>query len=122
MYDIRSNIFENRIYIRLKGKLEIEEIKTLSNQAIKDARKLYSGFVKITDIRELAPASEEVRLEIQNMMRALHTMGMGGVIRIVSPQAIVTSNQFQRSSRAAGYLAHEVASPAEAERILDQLE
>ena len=122
VHEIRSNIFENRIYILLKGKLDMEEIRRLSIQVIKDGRKLYSGFVKITDIRELAPAPEEVRLEIQNMMRSLHDMGMGGAIRIVSPQGAVTANQFQRTSRAAGYLAHEVSTPAEAERILDQMD
>jgi hypothetical protein len=122
MHDIRANILENRLYIMLDGKLDLDSYRLVSEQVIKQARRLVPGYAAITDIRGLAPAPEEVRLAIQETMQALQRLGIGPVIRIVSDGSVVTANQFQRTSRAVGYTAQHAATIGEAERALDQLQ
>jgi hypothetical protein len=121
MLDIRSNFFEHKIIITASGKTDLAEIKTASENILKSAQKLGPGFVVITDIRGFAPAPEEGRLEIQNTLKELLGLGMAGEIRIIDIQNAVTSNQWQRTSRAIGYTAPEVSSLVEAERLIDEL-
>jgi hypothetical protein len=122
MFDIRCNYFEHRLLVTASGKIDLNEIQSASLDLLKNAHKLGEGFVLITDIRELAPAPEEGRLQIQNTLKELLALGMAGEIRIVNEQNAVTSNQWQRTSRAIGYTAPEVSSLVEAENFLDQLE
>jgi hypothetical protein len=122
MFDVRCNFFEHRLLVTAKGKTDLDEIQSASQDLLKNAHKLGSGFVLITDIRELAPAPEEGRLQIQNTLKELLALGMAGEIRIVNGENAVTSNQWQRTSRAIGYAAPEVNSLVEAENFLDQLE
>lgn len=119
MLDIRSNYFEHKMILTANGKTDLEEIKTASENILKNARKLGPGFVMITDIRGLAPAPEEGRLEIQTTLKELLELGMAGEIRVVDAQNAVTANQWQRTSRAVGYTAPEVNSITEAERLID---
>lgn len=121
MFDVRANYFENILTITGSGKSDLPEIQKSTQAIIKNARSLHPGFVMITDIRALAPAVEEGRLEIQTTLKNLREMGMAMEIRIVSDENMVTANQFQRTSRSVGYTATEVRSLVEAERILDEL-
>lgn len=121
MYDVRMNPFENYITVTVKGKLEINDIQALAVRLLSDVKRLQPGFIVISDISEMAPASEDGRLVIQDAMRALREAGLGQAIRVVAPAMQITANQMQRTSRAAGYTAIEVASVAEAERTLDMV-
>jgi hypothetical protein len=49
-------------------------------------------------------------------------MGMKHVVRIVPANATVAAFQWQRTSRSAGYEAHQAPTLAEAEALLDKLE
>lgn len=122
MFDIRCNFFEHQILVTASGKTDLNEIQSASQDLLKNAHKLGAGFVLISDIRELAPAPEEGRIQIQNTLKELLALGMAGEIRIVNGQNAVTSNQWQRTSRSIGYTAPEVKSLVEAENFLDQLE
>jgi len=121
MHEVRCNHIENQLIFTLKGKLDAAEIKTACVLLLSNARKLQPGFIKITDIREMEPAPEEGRLELQNTMRTLIDAGLGAAIRIISDAYVITANQFQRTSRQAGYTAMEVHSLTEAERAIDKL-
>ncbi len=121
MFDIRTNFFENKLLFLAKGKLEVNECRTMCDTLVKNARKLQAGFILISDIHELEPLPEEGRLELQKTMQSLLDAGMGAEIRVISDGAIITANQFQRTSRAVGYTASEVRSFQEAERMVDQL-
>lgn len=120
MFDVRTNPFENKLLFIAKGKMELPEVQAACQALIKNAQKLQPGFIKISDIHELEVLSEEGRLEFQNAMKQIKEMGLGSAIRVVSDQYIVTANQFQRTSRSAGYTAMEVKSMQEAERLVDQ--
>ncbi len=78
---------------------------------------LKPGFTVITDISNLIPLPEEVRAAFQEMMKETLAKGMSKVVRVPG-DAVVTSNQFQRTSRSAGYTAQDVYTVAEAEKLL----
>lgn len=121
MFDVRANSFENHLLVILKGKFELVEANQASEKISKAIKGLVPGFTVITDIRELAPATEDVRQVFLNTMQAMKNSGMGLEVRVVNQQNLVTANQFQRTSRAAGYSAQEVNSVPEAQRLIDQL-
>ncbi|MEN6394607.1 MAG: hypothetical protein ABFD53_12440 [Anaerolineaceae bacterium] len=121
MYSIRSNTFENRLLIILKGKIELDEANQISDKIIKSVKSLMPGYTVITDIQEMAPAMEDARQVFLTTMQAMKNAGLGLEVRVINPQNQVTANQFQRTSRAAGYTAQEVNSVSEAERLIDQL-
>jgi hypothetical protein len=55
-------------------------------------------------------------------MKQLKELGMNKVVRIVPDNALVAGNQWQRTSRAAGYSAEQAPTAADAEVLLDKLE
>lgn len=119
MYQNRTNPGKNRLYVTMKGKLELPEIKTACSDALQKARSIKSGFDTISDISEFIPATEECRLVMQETMKTLKEMGMARVVRIVPASAAVAANQWQRTSRAAGYTADQAPTLEEAEKMLD---
>lgn len=121
MFDVRINPFENKLLFLAKGKMELNEVKSVCQALLKNAQKLQPGFIKISDIHELEVLPEEGRQELQTTMKSLKEMGLAGAIRIISDKSLVTANQFQRTSRSIGYTAIEVHSMLEAERVLDQV-
>ncbi|GAB4479445.1 MAG: hypothetical protein Kow0088_20350 [Anaerolineales bacterium] len=120
MFDIRTNFFENKLLFLAKGKMDVSECRAMCEGLVKNARKLQAGFILISDIHELDPLPEEGRLELQKTMQSLLDVGMGAEVRVISDKAIVTANQFQRTSRSVGYTATEVRTLQEAERLVDQ--
>lgn len=121
MFDVRTNFFENKLLFFAKGKMDGNEVRSMCDALLKNAQKLQAGFILISDIHELDPLPEEGRLELQKTMQALLDGGMGAEIRVISDKAIITANQFQRTSRSVGYTANEVRTIQEAERLVDQL-
>lgn len=121
MFDVRTNFFENKLLFFAKGKIDGNEARAMCDALLKNAQKLQAGFILISDIHELEPLPEEGRLELQKTMQALLDGGMGAEIRVISDKAIITANQFQRTSRSVGYTANEVRTIQEAERLVDQL-
>jgi len=121
MFDIRVNSFENHLLILLKGKLELAEANQVADKIGKAVKSLVPGFTVVTDIRELAPSAEDARQVLLSAMQAMKNAGLGIEVRVVNQQNMVTANQFQRTSRAAGYTAQEVSSVPEAEKLIDQL-
>lgn len=121
MFDVRTNFFENKLLFFAKGKMDSNECRAMCEALIKNAKKLQPGFILISDIHELDPLPEEGRLELQKAMQSLLDIGMGAEIRVISEKAIITANQFQRTSRSVGYTANEVRTVQEAERLVDQL-
>jgi hypothetical protein len=121
MYEIRSNAHKNRLYITVKGRLDVNEVKLFVSSALQEAKKLKMGFGVISDISEFSPASEEVRQMMQDGMNSLKNMGIGPVVRVIQAQNAVVSNQWQRSSRTVGYAADQAYSVEEAEKKMDSI-
>jgi hypothetical protein len=123
MYRNRVDTLKNRMYVMFKDKMEVAEIRAACADILQEAKRLKSGFGIISDIGEFFPATEEGRLVLQETMKTLKKeKGMGQVVRVVKASAQITVNQWQRSSRAAGYQAEQAPSVAEADTLMDQLE
>jgi aspartate/glutamate racemase len=120
MYDIRVNGFENRLFVALRGTIEQPEAAQGYNKIAKAVNSLVPGFTLITDIRELEPATADVRLIFLNTMQLYMNSEMAIEVRVIHPKNPTTAQIFQRISRSIGYTAEEVFTVAEAERIIDK--
>ncbi len=113
---------KNRLVTTVKGSVDIAELRAWSANLLAELKKLKPGFEVISDILDCQPTTEEGRLIIQDTQRKAKEMGMGNVVRITKGGNMITSNQWQRSSRAVGYVALEAASVQEADKLLDALD
>lgn len=120
MYDIRVNGFENRLLIAIKGSIEQPEAIQGYNKIAKAVNSLVPGFSVITDIRELLPATADVRLIFLNTMQLYMNSEMAIEVRVIHPNNPTAAQVFQRISRSIGYTAEEVLTLSEAERIIDK--
>ncbi len=117
MHHITPNAAKNRLYLIFDGKIDAAEAKAIKDEVSRALKSLKSGFCVVTDLTKLSPLAEDARTIIQDSMTECHKKGMKLVIRLVG-DAVVTGNQFQRTSRAAGYTASEALSVAEADKAI----
>lgn len=120
MYDIRVNGFENRLFVAIKGAIEQPEAAQCYSKIAKAVNSLVPGFTVITDIRDLEPATADVRLIFLNTMQLYVNSEMGIEVRVINPNNPVAAQVFQRISRSIGYTAEEVFTIPEAERVIDK--
>lgn len=120
MYDIRVNGFENRLFVAMKGAIEQPEAAQCYSKIAKAVNSLVPGFTVITDIRDLEPATADVRLIFLNTMQLYVNSEMGIEVRVINPNNPVAAQVFQRISRSIGYTAEEVFTIPEAERVIDK--
>jgi hypothetical protein len=120
MYDIRVNGFENRLLIAFKGTIEQPEAAQGYSKIAKAVNSLVPGFSVITDIRELEPATADVRLIFLNTMQLYMNSEMAIEVRVIHPNNPTAAQVFQRISRSIGYTAEEVFTLSEAERLIDK--
>ncbi|HPH94701.1 MAG TPA: hypothetical protein PKW33_09305 [Anaerolineaceae bacterium] len=122
MHEVKVNTNKNRLYLTIKGRYTVPEITEVATLITGEAKKLKANFGIVSDISEFVPASEEVRLIMQDTMKKLKDMGLGHVVRVIKSDAVVAANQWQRTSRAAGYTADQAETVAEADKKLDELQ
>jgi hypothetical protein len=118
MYQVKTNTHKNRLYVTLSGYMNATETKAAADAVVAAVRILKPGFGVINDISQFRPVSPEAAQEIERAQRFSREAGMGRVIRITGDNAL-TSMQFGRVSKAAGYQMDTARSVAEAERLLD---
>lgn len=120
MYEVRSDFGKNRLYLTVRGRMDLGEFKPFTISAIVEAKKLQPEFAIVLDISEFVPANEEVRQLMQDSMQKLREMGVGPVVRVVRPDAMVEASQWQHtSSRMVGNVAGMVESYEAADKKLD---
>ncbi len=120
MYDIRVNGFENRLLVAFIGTIEQPEAAQGYSKIAKAVNSLVPGFSVITDIRELEPATADVRLIFLNTMQLYINSEMAIEVRVIHPNNPTAAQVFQRISRSLGYTAEEVFTVPEAERLIDK--
>ncbi len=120
MYNNKSDVGKNRLYVSFKGRMAEDEIKKGAANVIDEARKLKPGFGVISEISEFVPTTEDGRMVMQGCMKSLKEMGMGHVVRVV--KGSIAGNQWQRTSKTVGYTADEVSTMHEAEALLNKME
>ncbi|MDY7031865.1 MAG: hypothetical protein SVY10_08140 [Thermodesulfobacteriota bacterium] len=118
--EVRSDIFKNRLYMKLEGYFTDGEVKEAADKVIKEVDKLKPGFDIINDISTFKPASPKGINDIQKAIKYCSDYGLKRAMRI-APSSYFAASQFSRISKeVGGYDVETVASLEEAERILDK--
>jgi hypothetical protein len=118
MYQIKINESKNRLYITLSGFFSLEEMKKCSDETIAMTRKLKRGFDVITDISQFKPATPEATKEIERVQSFFKAFGVRRGVRVVGGN-VLSGMQFKRTGGIAGYDSTNVATLAEAEKLLE---
>ena len=120
MFKVHADTVRNRLYITLVGFFAIEEAKQCGDETIAATRKLKPGYDVVTDITEFKPGSQDVAKDIERVQMHFKISGARQGVRVVGSNA-PTSMQFARVGKSAGFEATNVATMAEAEKLLDSL-
>jgi cyclopropane fatty-acyl-phospholipid synthase-like methyltransferase len=121
MYQSKSDIERNRLYITLKGRITAEESKKAAGQILEDLKAMKSGFDVITDISEFEPVTQKEAELLVGVHQALLEGGVNRIVRVIGDElkATVGKIQFERTSRQSNVAAENFNSIEEANRYLD---
>ena len=117
MYKVHADTVRNRVYITLAGFLSLEEAKKCGDETIALTKKLKPGYDVITDITEFKPGTQDVAKDIERVQQHFKSSGARRGVRVVGQNA-PSSMQFSRTGKSAGFDAINVATMAEAEKVL----
>lgn len=122
-YEIDADVFENRLYIDLNGRMDAEKIDEAADVTIEKAERLDDGFDIVTDLSGFKPPSPEAAKPIKRAQEQLKEMGVDRVVRVTDDETSqVVVNAFERRSRDVGYSGENADSRDEAERMLEEKE
>ena len=118
-YDIKANAAKNRLYLKLSGMMTEADARKVADTIIGEIQKLKPGWAVVNDISELKPADDKATEQLKRAQDASAKAGCARVVRVVGKQAI-TNMQWNRTlQQAQGMRADNVASVADAEKLLD---
>lgn len=121
MYQSRTDIEKNRLYVTLKGRIASEESRQAANQVMTDLKRLKPGFDVITDISEFEPATQKEVDMLIEVHRVLIEKGVQRIARVIGSElkATVGKIQFERASKLTKVVAQNFNSVEDADRYLD---
>ena len=120
MYDVKTDIDKNRIYITI-GKLEGEaEMQALAQTVKSECQKLKKGFTCITDLRKYEVQDEQFEIYVTKTQEAMIAAGLSKVVRVRRETGLLGHFQFDNASMDVGYHAENVTTMEEAEKILNE--
>ena len=120
MYDVKTDIDKNRIYITI-GKLEGEaEMQALAQTIKSECQKLKKGFTCITDLRKYEVQDEQFEIYVTKTQEAMIAAGLSKVVRVRRETGLLGHFQFDNASMDVGYHAENVTTMEEAEKILNE--
>jgi hypothetical protein len=109
-----------RVWLMIHGKMEVEEMAKLADQCEEAAETLPAGFDCVNDMATFVPSSDAVMEEIQRGKRVLAEGGMGAAVRVVS-ESTTGQMQFDRAgSDEESYALAKAESVEGAEKLLDK--
>jgi len=118
MFKVHADPARNRLYLTLSGFFTSEEAKACGDATVVATRKLKANYDVITDISEFKPGTQEVAKDIERVQAHFKSTGARRGVRVVGGNA-ASSMQFARLANQAGFTSCNVASLAEAEKLLD---
>jgi len=120
MYDVKTNIDKNRIYITI-GKLKGEvEMQALARTVKSECQKIKKGFTCITDLRKYEIQEDIFENYVKETQEAMIAAGLSKVVRVRRETGLLGHFQFDNASMDVGYHAENVTSMEEAEKILNE--
>ena len=114
--DVRADIAANRLYVTLKGFSGDEEMKSHLVRVAAEVRKLKAGFVMISDISQMKPATPAGTAMLQEIMKLYKQQGIARIIRVVGDD-VIAKGQFNRVAKDAGIPVDYVNTLADAEKL-----
>jgi hypothetical protein len=117
MFDVSSDITQNRLYLTLKGKLKENDLKALRGVVKNELENLKSGFDVISDISALHADSKIGMGDLAKLQKLLKQSGAIRIVRIIGNQ-ISTNMLFEGISHEMGIISEISCSREEAEQIL----
>ena len=114
--DVKADTAANRVYVTLRGFSSDEEMQQHVSRVATEVRKLKPGFVMISDISQMKPATPNGTKMLQDVMQVYKQRGIARIIRIVGDD-VIARGQFNRLAKDAGIEVHYVSSHAEAEKL-----
>lgn len=121
MYESRTDMDRNRLYITLKGRITAEESQNVFRQIMADISTLKPGFDVVTDISEFEPVTQREAEALPKVHQALFEKGVNRIVRVVGSElkATVGKIQFERISRQSKVTAKNFDSLENADRYLE---
>ncbi len=119
MIRIRKDMSKNRIYIKLDGFFQDEEVKSACEQILNAVKSLAPGFDIINDISEFKPASPKATEYIAHLQEEVIKLHVGKIVRVIERNVLSKMQLTRTSHKASGYHAHNMATMQEAEEFLD---
>jgi cyclopropane fatty-acyl-phospholipid synthase-like methyltransferase len=121
MYQSRTDVERNRIYITLKGRITARESEEAMRQIIADISSLKPSFDVVTDISEFEPVTQKETEALLKVHKVLLEKGVNRIARVVGTElkATVGKIQFERTSRESKITAENFDSIEMANRYLD---
>jgi hypothetical protein len=118
MFKVQANTIRNRLYLTLSGFFSAEESKACGDEVVAAIRRLKPGYDVVTDISEFKPGTPEVAKDIERVQAHFKATGARRGVRVVGSNA-AGSMQFARLATQAGFVSSDVATLAEAEKVLN---
>ena len=112
----RADLATNRVYVTLAGFSGDQEMEQHVARVATEVRRLKPGFVMISDISQMRPATPHGTRLLQDMMVLYKKHGIARIIRIVGDD-VIARGQFNRISKEAGIPVDYVSSLAAAEEL-----
>ena len=121
MYQTRTDIEKNRLYVTLKGRIAAEESKKAASRVIDNLKQLKPGFDVVTDISEFEPVTQKEAEMLTQVHSALIESGVNRIARVIGSElkATVGKIQFERMSKLTEVVAENFDSVEDADLYLD---
>ena len=120
MHIIQVNIEKNRIYMKLSGYLNDEEVKVAAEKFKTEVQRLKPPVDIINDISEFRPATAAGAEVIKEAQMFVAQYGVRHLVRVVKDK-VSGLLQFSTTGKQAGLQGQLAESLAEAEKILDEM-
>jgi anti-anti-sigma regulatory factor len=116
--DTEVDVGKNRLFVRVEGRVDDSQAKSIADSIIKEMERLRPGFDMVTDLTQAEPLGPEGVAQFKRLLEAHRAKKAGRAVRIVGRSAQVAL-QFARTSKELHHEPYLCFSRAEAERWLD---
>ncbi|OGN99462.1 MAG: hypothetical protein A2Y89_07390 [Chloroflexi bacterium RBG_13_51_18] len=120
MFTVRADVQKNRLYVKLVGFFDYNEMKEATDKTIEGIKKLKPGYDIINDISEFKPVGQDTLKEVERGQKYFKQSEIRHGIR-VEGKAKLTNLQFNRVGKTIDYVPDAVETMEEAEKLLDSL-
>lgn len=117
MFQIRTDVEKNRLYLSLHGHLNSNLLKEATAAVMQAREQLGHGFDMVSDMQEAFPTDEAGVQDLIHLQLYLRTSGMRHLVRV--SKRLLTELQFERASKHSGIQAIVVKNLENADNLLD---